>query len=831
MTPGSESFQEKKLSFSINTNIASLQAQNYLEQSSNFQSKTINEVTSGLRIVNSGDDAAGLAIANGLRSDQAVLNQGIQNGNDGLATLQTIDGGMDNISTLLDRARTLATESASGTFSGDRTTTNSEFQSVISEINRQAQSIGLNQGGQYAQDLSVFIGGGKGSTSAQATANGTIDLDLSKSAVDAQSLGLAGTQVINPRNIDPVTGAVNATNSGDIGSGSQTTVQTILANATNQASEASAGYTSFTFSGSGFGGSNSVSISVNLAGVTDTTTLATAINQAIATAGNGSTQSATAFKNAGITASIVTDANGGSHLAFNSSSNAFQVNAGDLTANALMGNVTVANNNTNGQGLAMTSSVTGGNAVIAAGNLTAAQKKDITFQFTGANLSSPVNLDVNLTAGTTVAAALQSLTSAVANNAALKAAGITVSTATAGSALVFQSSSGQQFSVGTAGDTGGVFGMGSYLGGGGGSNFSSTSVTAAAAIAAAGGTQNFEISMGDGTSTPVDFSVTAAASGTEQAAIDAINTAIANAGSTNQAFAQAGFLAKDNGGNIEITNNTGTAFRLGVDSGGGTDVFGFGKGGALQSTNVNTSSLPTVSSTFDSNGAYQSSVLSYTTPQIGTDSQTISLSANSASGTEQSLSVNLNSTNAATLNQAIDTINAALQQSNNVTLQNIVAVKDNSNGNAGIKFISTAAFQASIGTTTDGSMVNGTVNSQAVQGSVQSVSSAYGQGGTADISTQAGAEAAVNALALAVQKLGTAQAAVGKGENVLNYAVSLAQSQSTNEAAAESQIRDANLAQEAANLTKAQILVQAGTAALAQANSAPQQLLALLQGH
>src|SRR3569833_3074795 len=108
------------MSFSINTNISSLQAQNYLHKSSMFQSKTINRVTSGLRIVNSGDDAAGLAIANGLRSDQAVLNQGIANANDGVATLQTIDSGMNNISTLLDRARTLATQSASGTFTGDR---------------------------------------------------------------------------------------------------------------------------------------------------------------------------------------------------------------------------------------------------------------------------------------------------------------------------------------------------------------------------------------------------------------------------------------------------------------------------------------------------------------------------------------------------------------------------------------------------------------------------------------------------------------------------------------------------------------------------------------
>ena len=69
------------MSFSINTNIASLQATNYLTKNQQFQDKTINEVTSGLRIVNSGDDAAGLAVANQYASDEAVLTQGIQNAN------------------------------------------------------------------------------------------------------------------------------------------------------------------------------------------------------------------------------------------------------------------------------------------------------------------------------------------------------------------------------------------------------------------------------------------------------------------------------------------------------------------------------------------------------------------------------------------------------------------------------------------------------------------------------------------------------------------------------------------------------------------------------
>ena len=168
------------MSFDINTNITSLQAQQYLRVNSDFQAKTINRVTSGLRILSSGDDAAGLAIANGFRSDQAVLGQGIRNAFDGLSTLQTIDGGINNISQLLDRARTLATQSASGTFNGDRNLLNSEFTSVLGEIDRQAQSIGLDQGGAFARSLSVFIGGGRTNSGITQIANGSVAVDLTR---------------------------------------------------------------------------------------------------------------------------------------------------------------------------------------------------------------------------------------------------------------------------------------------------------------------------------------------------------------------------------------------------------------------------------------------------------------------------------------------------------------------------------------------------------------------------------------------------------------------------------------------------------------------------
>jgi flagellin len=93
-----------------------------------------------------------------------------------------------------------------------------------------------------------------------------------------------------------------------------------------------------------------------------------------------------------------------------------------------------------------------------------------------------------------------------------------------------------------------------------------------------------------------------------------------------------------------------------------------------------------------------------------------------------------------------------------------------------------------------------------------------------------GALAAINAVTAAVQLLGKVQGTVGAGENDLGYAINLANSQITNFSATESSIRDANVAQEAANLTKAQVLEQASVAAMAQANSAPQAILSLLKG-
>jgi flagellin len=799
------------LSFSLNTNITSLQAQTSLRMGANFQAKTINRVTSGLRIVNSGDDAAGLAIANGLRSDQAVMTQGIRNANDGLSTLQTIDGGVNNIAGLLDRAATLATQSASGTFTGDRDVLNNEFQSVMQEVDRQAQAIGLDSGGKFARDMSVFIGGGRTNGSISNIANGAVNLDLSNSTVDTRSLGLKGLQATGNTSVDIGVGSVS------------TSVSSIVNDATNQASETVAGYSTFYFSGPGFSnntGSSRVAISVNMAGVTDANTLATAVNAAIEATGNGASQQATAFKNAGIKASIVTDDNG-SHLAFTSPNSAFQVSAGDRTANALLGNIS---SGATGESVQATTSTDNNTAAVAATANANQNNVKINVKLGGSEFTATLNI-ANADTRATMVSNL---------NDALTAAGAEVTAKLNGSnELYFEANNTAQaesLSVGVSGDTRGFLGVGTFQTGAGNAYEYSTLTAGAAQVA--GETQHIQIAIGDQVA---DLGVLTAGA-TEAESLTTLNTAI----QSNAVLKAAGIVAQDDGaGNIQLVSN-GTEFRVNSYAASGTGVgFGFANavGGADSSDLGQLSGSYASAPTAAANGASTSGFLNFHGITVSGVSQTLTVTAPDAGGTVHAKSFSLSSSNSSDIDSALSYINTQILQSNDSTLQKIVAVKEQSGGVEGIRFVSSNSnFNVSLGTTATGtaaaSDIQGLSNGTGVasQGGPVVASSQLGSGSTADISSETNAKNAITALSNAVSALGQAQAVVGKGQNRINYAINLAQSQITNSAAAESRIRDADLAAEAANLSKAQILVQAGTAALAQANSAPQAVLSLLRG-
>lgn len=182
--------------FSLVNNISSTSAQSKLAQTNNSLNKTLQRLSSGLRINKSGDDAAGLSIANNFRSDSSVLSQGVRNANDGLSTLQIIDGGLNTVSGLLDRAASLASQSASGTFNGDRDTLQAELGKVFNEIDRQAQNIGLGGAsgtdeGRYNKAINVFIGGGANSTAA----GNSVSVDLSNSRIDRTGLNLSNLNI------------------------------------------------------------------------------------------------------------------------------------------------------------------------------------------------------------------------------------------------------------------------------------------------------------------------------------------------------------------------------------------------------------------------------------------------------------------------------------------------------------------------------------------------------------------------------------------------------------------------------------------------------------
>jgi flagellin len=165
-------------SFSVVSNISAANAQANLATTNIGLQRAITRLSSGFRINSSGDDAAGLAVANSYRSTQAILNQGVRNANDGLSTLQIKDGALNNISTLLDRLATLATQSASSGSSIDRTILDNEFQDVLSEIDREASVAGLDSSAAF----SVFIS----ADGSNGVVSGTI------AAADTTALGLTG---------------------------------------------------------------------------------------------------------------------------------------------------------------------------------------------------------------------------------------------------------------------------------------------------------------------------------------------------------------------------------------------------------------------------------------------------------------------------------------------------------------------------------------------------------------------------------------------------------------------------------------------------------------
>ena len=150
----------------ILNNISSLVAENQLTITNNSLQSVLFQLSSGSRINSGADDAAGLAIANGLAANVTALTQSASNANNGIGALQVADGSLAQVTTLLNRAVTLATESATGTVgNAQRVALDTEYQSIQAEINRIGSNTNYNGTQVFTTNpTNIYISDGTGNT-------------------------------------------------------------------------------------------------------------------------------------------------------------------------------------------------------------------------------------------------------------------------------------------------------------------------------------------------------------------------------------------------------------------------------------------------------------------------------------------------------------------------------------------------------------------------------------------------------------------------------------------------------------------------------------------
>ena len=194
------------MSFGVLNNIPALQAEAALGNTQSTLNTTLEQLATGQRINSGATDPAGLAIANGLSANIAALNQSIQNANDGTGSLQVADGALSQVTSLLNTAVTIATEAATGTVSSaQRDSLNSEYQAVLSEINRIGTSTAYNGTSVFsASTTSIFL------------------TDANSSSTITDTVGALSTTVLGL-----TTGGTNTSLAGTDGSGAQTALTAI----------------------------------------------------------------------------------------------------------------------------------------------------------------------------------------------------------------------------------------------------------------------------------------------------------------------------------------------------------------------------------------------------------------------------------------------------------------------------------------------------------------------------------------------------------------------------------------------------------------------------
>jgi flagellin len=184
-----EKREKKNMSLGVLNNISAMYAENNLNQTQSSLQGVLTQLSSGSRINSGADDAAGLSLANGLQANSAALTQSSSNATEGVGLLQVADGALSQVTSLLNRAVTLATEASNGTLDTNQlSAANSEYQSILDEISNIGSTTTYNGQAVFGNSVKIYVGDG----TAEGSFTDTLDLQTLSSASVGDSTGSAG---------------------------------------------------------------------------------------------------------------------------------------------------------------------------------------------------------------------------------------------------------------------------------------------------------------------------------------------------------------------------------------------------------------------------------------------------------------------------------------------------------------------------------------------------------------------------------------------------------------------------------------------------------------
>src|ERR1039457_4951873 len=203
--------QGEPMSLGVLNNISAIYAQNNLSNTQASLSKTLQQLSSGSRINSGADDAAGLSLANGLQASSTALSQSAKNASEGVDFLQVADGALSQVTSLLNRAVTLATEASNGTLNSSQTSAaNSEYQKILTEVNTINSNTEYNGINTFSQNAAFTVGSSTDKIDLNATAgvgDGTAQIVLGN-----QTLNIEGSALL----VAPTNGTIPANGTGPI---------------------------------------------------------------------------------------------------------------------------------------------------------------------------------------------------------------------------------------------------------------------------------------------------------------------------------------------------------------------------------------------------------------------------------------------------------------------------------------------------------------------------------------------------------------------------------------------------------------------------------------